>query len=287
MQDDLFSRISNVYSKMSKGQKKIADYLEKHGDKAVFLTAAKIAENTGLSESTVVRFATMLGYDGYPKMQRALQETLSIRLTALQRIENSQDISREEILPSVLKKDIRNIQRTLDELDPKDFQNVIDTLLNAKNVYVLGLRSAAPLAQFFGYYLSFILPNVHVIGASVGHVLEDLVRIDKEDVLFAISFPRYSTRTIEAAKFASKRGASVIALTDSQKSPLASVSVHSLSAGSGMVFFADSLVAPMSVINALIVALGMQKRDEVFDQLNELESIWDATGAYLRRSADE
>nr|WP_122013554.1 MurR/RpiR family transcriptional regulator [Maliibacterium massiliense] len=280
MQQDLINRINAQYPHMSKGQKRIAEYILQHYDKAVFMTAARMAEKISVSESTVVRFATSLGYDGYPRMQRALQELLRTRLTSVQRIEMSSDMTQASVLPSVLKTDIQNIRSTLDEIDPESFSQVVSGLLKARRIYIIGVRSAAPLAQFLGYYLNFIFPDVHVVTGGVGHVFEELMRIGKEDWLIAISFPRYSTRTVEGARFAQSQGATVVALTDSLLSPLAAESTYSLVARSDMAFFADSLVAPLCVINALIVAIGLHKKDDVSAYLNRLEEIWDATKTY-------
>ena len=277
MHQDLLDRISSRYATLSKGQKRIADYITKHADKAVRMTAARLAQEASVSESTVVRFAALMGYDGYPKMQRALQEMLRMRFTSVQRIALTQDMPAADVLPMVLKRDVHNIQTALEDIDADTFARVTQDMVNAREIYVLGLRSSAPLAEFFGHYLRYIFPHVHVIGDGVAHVMEDLVRMQAEDLLFAMSFPRYSSRTVEAVQYAKKRGARIVALTDTMISPIASLSDHVLIAGSDMALFADSLVAPLSVINALIVALGLAKKDEVSDYLNTLESVWDAT----------
>ena len=287
MHQDLLDRISSRYATLSKGQKRIADYITKHADKAVRMTAARLAQEASVSESTVVRFAALMGYDGYPKMQRALQEMLRMRFTSVQRIALTQDMPAADVLPMVLKRDVHNIQTALEDIDADTFARVTQDMVNAREIYVLGLRSSAPLAEFFGHYLRYIFPHVHVIGDGVAHVMEDLVRMQAEDLLFAMSFPRYSSRTVEAVQYAKKRGARIVALTDTMISPIASLSDHVLIAGSDMALFADSLVAPLSVINALIVALGLAKKDEVSDYLNTLESVWDATETYFDRPAEE
>ena len=287
MNRDLLDRISAKYSTLSKGQKRIADYISEHADKAVQMTAARLAVEANVSESTVVRFAALMGYDGYPKMQRALQEMLRVRFTAVQRINLTEDMPAQEVLPTVLKRDVHNIKTTLEDIDPASFEQVVEEMINAKNIYVLGLRSSAPLAQFFGHYLTYIFPNVHVISDGVAHVMERLVRIDQGDVLFAMSFPRYSSRTVEAVQYAKRKGAGLIALTDTMISPLAAICDHALIAGSDMALFADSLVAPLSVINALIVALGLAKKDEVSEYLNSLERIWDETETYFEKNQQE
>lgn len=287
MHQDLLDRISSRYATLSKGQKRIADYITKHADKAVRMTAARLAQEASVSESTVVRFAALMGYDGYPKMQRALQEMLRMRFTSVQRIALTQDMPAADVLPMVLKRDVHNIQTALEDIDADTFARVTQDMVNAREIYVLGLRSSAPLAEFFGHYLRYIFPHVHVIGDGVAHVMEDLVRMQAEDLLFAMSFPRYSSRTVEAVQYAKKRGARIVALTDTMISPIASLSDHVLIAGSDMALFADSLVAPLSVINALIVALGLAKKDEVSDYLNTLESVWDATETYFDRPSEE
>ncbi len=287
MHQDLLDRISSRYATLSKGQKRIADYITKHADQAVRMTAARLAQEASVSESTVVRFAALMGYDGYPKMQRALQEMLRMRFTSVQRIALTQDMPAADVLPMVLKRDVHNIQTALEDIDADTFARVTQDMVNAREIYVLGLRSSAPLAEFFGHYLRYIFPHVHVIGDGVSHVMEDLVRMQAEDLLFAMSFPRYSSRTVEAVQYAKKRGARIVALTDTMISPIASLSDHVLIAGSDMALFADSLVAPLSVINALIVALGLAKKDEVSDYLNTLESVWDATETYFDRPAEE
>ena len=287
MHQDLLDRISSRYATLSKGQKRIADYITKHADKAVRMTAARLAQEASVSESTVVRFAALMGYDGYPKMQRALQEMLRMRFTSVQRIALTQDMPAADVLPMVLKRDVHNIQTALEDIDADTFARVTQDMVNAREIYVLGLRSSAPLAEFFGHYLRYIFPHVHVIGDGVAHVMEDLVRMQAEDLLFAMSFPRYSSRTVEAVQYAKKRGARIVALTDTMISPIAALSDHVLIAGSDMALFADSLVAPLSVINALIVALGLAKKDEVSDYLNTLESVWDATETYFDRPAEE
>ena len=287
MHQDLLDRISSRYATLSKGQKRIADYITKHADQAVRMTAARLAQEASVSESTVVRFAALMGYDGYPKMQRALQEMLRMRFTSVQRIALTQDMPAADVLPMVLKRDVHNIQTALEDIDADTFARVTQDMVNAREIYVLGLRSSAPLAEFFGHYLRYIFPHVHVIGDGVSHVMEDLVRMQAEDLLFAMSFPRYSSRTVEAVQYAKKRGARIVALTDTMISPIASLSDHVLIAGSDMALFADSLVAPLSVINALIVALGLAKKDDVSDYLNKLESVWDATETYFDRPAEE
>ena len=279
-------RINSRYDSLSKGQKRIADYISQHADKAVQMTAARLAVEANVSESTVVRFAALIGYDGYPKMQRALQEMLRIRSTSVQRIALTEDMPPKKALSVVLKRDIQNIRRTLEDLNPDVFEQAVQIMVHAKNIYIIGLRSAAPLAEFFGHYLSYIFSNVQIVGEGVTHVMEHLVRVGEEDVVFAMSFPRYSSRTVEAVEFAKRQGAKIVALTDTLISPIASLSDCALIAGSDMALFADSLVAPLSVINALIVALGLAKKEEVSDYLESLEDIWNETETYFEKRAD-
>ncbi|MBQ6476491.1 MAG: MurR/RpiR family transcriptional regulator [Clostridia bacterium] len=286
MHHDLMDRINSRYDSLSKGQKRIADYISQHADKAVQMTAARLAVEANVSESTVVRFAALIGYDGYPKMQRALQEMLRIRATSVQRIALTEDMPPQKALSVVLKRDIQNIRRTLEDLNPDVFEQAVQIMVHAKNIYIIGLRSAAPLAEFFGHYLSYIFSNVQIVGEGVTHVMEHLVRVGEEDVVFAMSFPRYSSRTVEAVEFAKRQGAKIVALTDTLISPIASLSDCALIAGSDMALFADSLVAPLSVINALIVALGLAKKEEVSDYLESLEDIWNETETYFEKRAD-
>ncbi|MBS5325471.1 MurR/RpiR family transcriptional regulator [Lachnospiraceae bacterium AM23-2LB] len=273
-------------SQMSKGQKRLADYVSKNYDKAVFLTAAKLGEVVGVSESTVVRFATQLGYKGYPGFQKALEELVRNKLNSIQRMEVTYGrISQSEIIEAVLHSDIEKIKLTLEAIDQKAFDLAIDTLLNAKRVYVIGIRSCAPLASFLSFYLNLVCENVTLVNTnSSSEIFEQLIRINEEDVIVGISFPRYSMRTLKALEFASNRKAKVITLTDSVHSPMNLYSSCNLIARSDMASIVDSLVAPLSVINALVVALCMKKQREVVTTLETLEKIW---GEYQVYSNDE
>ncbi|MGI6706851.1 MAG: MurR/RpiR family transcriptional regulator [Clostridia bacterium] len=278
---DLMHLINANYKRMSKGQKLIAEYILNSYDKAAFMTASKLGSKVGVSESTVVRFANALGYDGYPHLQKALQELIRNRLTTVQRIEMTSDLNQSMVLSTVLKADMNNIRLTIDEMNNDVFEAAVESILNARQVYVLGLRSAAPLAQFLGYYLNFILDNVRIVTSGVSDVFEQLMRINQEDILIGISFPRYSSRTIEAMSFTKTKGAKSIAITDSMLSPLVNHSDLCLTARSDMASFVDSLVAPLSLINALIVAIGIRKRDDVSEYFSKLEKIWDEYKVYL------
>ena len=284
--NELIVRIEEKYARMSKGQRRLADYVRRNYDKAVFLTAARLGETVGVSESTVVRFAIQLGYKGYPGFQRALEELVRNKLNSIQRMEVTYGrISQSEILQTVLQSDIDKIKETTAAIDHKAFDLAIDTILNAKRIYVIGIRSCAPLASFLSFYLNLICPEVtSVTTNSSSEIFEQLIRISEEDVIIGISFPRYSMRTLKALEFASNRKAKVITLTDSIHSPMNLYSSCNLIARSDIASIVDSLVAPLSVINALLVALCMKKQDEVISTLETLEDIW---GEYQVYSGDE
>lgn len=281
---DLMKLIQIKFPRLSKGQKLIAEYILKHYDKAAFMTAAKLGNSVGVSESTVVRFADELGYDGYPKLQKALQELIKTKLTTVQRIEISSDfISQETALKNVLKADMDNIRATLEKINNSAFEEVVDNIINAKKIYIMGLRSSTTLAEFLGFYLNLILDNVRVVTYGISDIFEQMLRLDENDLFIGIGFPRYSSRTVEALKYAKNNGATVVALTDSLLSPLAAEAQITLLAQSNMASFVDSLVAPMSVINALIIAVGLREKGEIFRSFEKLESIWDEYKVYTDR----
>lgn len=284
--NELLNKIDKNYEQMSKGQKLLTDYILKNYDKAVFLTAAKLGKVVGVSESTVVRFATQLGYQGYPGFQKALEELVRNKLNSIQRMEVTYGrISQSEILASVLQSDIEKIKLTLANMDQNAFELAVDTILNAKRIYVVGIRSCAPLANFLSFYLNLIFDNVTSVHTnSSSEIFEQLIRIGAEDVIIGISFPRYSMRTLKALEFASNRKAKVITLTDSVHSPMTLYSSCNLIARSDMASIVDSLVAPLSVVNALVVALCMKKQKDVIATLETLEQIWDEYQVY---SSDE
>ncbi|MGC4019728.1 MAG: MurR/RpiR family transcriptional regulator [Muricomes sp.] len=284
--NELLFRIEEKYKSLSKGQKRLADYVCENYDKAVFLTAAKLGEIVGVSESTVVRFATQLGYKGYPGFQKALEELVRNRLNSIQRMEVTYGrISQSEILNTVLQSDIDKIKMTLAAVDQKAFDLAIETILSARKIYVIGIRSCAPLAAFLAFYLNLVCENVTAVNTnSASEIFEQIIRINEQDVIIGISFPRYSMRTLKALEFASNRKAKVITLTDSVHSPMNLYSSCNLIARSDMASIVDSLVAPLSVINALVVALCMKKQNEVIATLETLEKIWDEYQVY---SADE
>ncbi len=280
--NELTNRINERYSTMSKGQKLLANYITDYYDKAVFLTAAKLGEVVGVSESTVVRFAAQLGYKGYPEFQKALEEMVRNKLSSIQRMEVTYGrISQSRILESVLHADMEKIKGTLEKIDQNAFEMAVDTILTAGRIYIVGIRSCAPLAGFLAFYLNFMFDDVILLHTnSSSELFEQMVRIGKEDVIIGISFPRYSMRTLKALEFANNRSAKVITLTDSVHSPMNLYSSCNLIADSDMASIVDSLVAPLSVINALIVALCMRKQDEVATTLETLEEIWDEYQVY-------
>lgn len=280
--NELLNRINSSYSSMSKGQKLLATYITDNYDKAVFLTAAKLGTTVGVSESTVVRFATHLGYKGYPEFQKALEELVRNKLNSVQRMEVTYGrISQSKILETVLNSDADKIKTTMEKIDHNAFELAVNTILNAKNIYIVGIRSCAPLASFLGFYLTLMFDHVQLLTTnSSSELFEQMVRIDKEDVIIGISFPRYSMRTLKALEFANNRNAKVITITDSVHSPMNLYSSCNLIADSDMASIVDSLVAPLSVINALIVALCMKKQKEVATTLTTLEEIWDEYQVY-------
>ena len=286
--NDLITKIQSELPGFSKGQKQIARFILEHYDKAAFMTASRLGVTVGVSESTVVRFATELGYDGYPHLQRALQEMIRNKLTSVQRMEVAGDrMGGRDVLQTVLHADTDMIRVTLDEIDRDAFQGAVDALMGAKRIYILGVRSSSALASFLGFYFNLLFANVTLVHTnSVSEIFEQVLRVGPGDVLFGISFPRYSKRTLSAMKYARDRGARVIALTDSQLSPLARVADHVLLARSDMASFVDSLVAPLSVINALIVAVGMSRRDEIEQTFNKLERIWEEYDVYEKPEDD-
>ena len=230
---ELLARINQTGRRLSKGQKRIAEYIVNHYDKAAFMTASKLGDKVQVSESTVVRFAIALGYDGYPALQKALQEMIRNRLTAVQRVEMTGDMSESAVLGTVFKADMQNIRQTIEDLDEANFSRTVDALCEAERVYVVGVRSSAPLAQFLGYYMNFIRDNVMVITSGISDVLEQVARVGEKDVVLGISFPRYSRRTIEAMNYAKSKGATVVSLTDTPLSPLGEASDFCLTARSG------------------------------------------------------
>ena len=282
MTRDILSVIQNSRPTFSKGQRLIARFILESYDKAAFMTASKLGKTVNVSESTVVRFAAELGYDGYPSMQKALQEMIRNKLTSIQRIEVANDrIGNQDILSMVMQSDIEKIRMTLEETDRASFRQAVDAILSAHRIYILGVRSAAALADFLGFYFNLIFDNIVLVHTtSASEIFEQLLRVGPEDVVIGISFPRYSSRTVKAMRFAKDRGANVIALTDSEASPLAEAATETLLAKSDMASFVDSLVAPLSLVNALIVAVGRRRNEDVEQIFADLEQIWSEYGVY-------
>lgn len=280
---DILSRISERYEKMSKSHKAIARFISEHYDQAVFMTAAKLGETLGVSESTVVRFASGIGYEGYPEFQKALEECVKGKLSSMQRMDAKYGrSSQSEVLASVLTADIEKLQHTIENLDPAAFESAVNTILEAENIYIMGLRSNEPLAEFLHFYLNMIRGNVVLLKTtSVSETFEQMIRINEKDCFIGISFPRYSMRTLKAMEFASDMNAKVIAITDSVHSPMSLYSSCNLLARSDMVSIVDSLVAPLSVINALVVALCLKCPQEVKKNLERLEETWNNYQVYL------
>jgi len=286
--NDLLKRIESSYKTFSKGQKRIANYICENYDKAVNLTAAKLGKIVGVSESTVVRFATELGFKGYPQFQDALEEIVKNKLNSIQRISMTTNrLDKDNILHAVLQSDRDNIRRTKEEISQKQFQKAVEMISHGKHIYVAGGRSCEPLSHFLAYYLKYIFPDVHLIdSSSLTESFEDIHKIGENDVIVGITFPRYSVDTMKVIEFSKKRGAKVVALTDSQASPMTRFADCVLFAQSDMVSFADSLVAPLSVVNALIAALSIENMDQVVDTMETLEHIWEEFSVYADRESD-
>lgn len=279
--NNLLNEIQKRLPAFSKGQQRIANFIISSYEQAAFMTAAKLGETVGVSESTVVRFAYALDLDGYPALQDRMQEMVLGRLTSVQRAQLASGIKRNEVFKTVLNTDMNSIRTTMEMADEGQFEEAVDTILRARKVYVLGLRSAMPLAMFLAYYLDYICGNVVTFSANLQDLRETMIRMDDRDVLICISFPRYSTRTAEAMAYAKSRGAKTVALTDKLDSPIGTMADVVLLAKSDMASFADSLTAPLSVINAIIVAAGLQSESEVQEHLRELENVWNRDQVYL------
>ena len=286
MNCDVLKKIENGMSSFSKGQKLIANYILAHYDKAAYLTASKLGAFVGVSESTVVRFAIELGFEGYPEFQHALQEIMRNRLTSFQRIEVTNSlIGDENILERVLISDAEKIRRTLEEVDQESFDRAIEKIISANRIYILGVRSSSSLASFLNFNFQMIFDNVKFIQTTSGsEMFEQIMRIREGDVMIAISFPRYSKRIINAVEYARAQNADVVALTDSKLSPIAAFANQLLIAQSDMASFVDSLVAPLSIINAMIVAVSRKKQSELTERLRVLEEVWDQYDVYDKKN---
>lgn len=285
----LITKIEKAYPSLSKGHKLIADFILEHYDKAAFMTAAKLGKKVGISESTVVRFAVEIGYEGYPELQKNLQELIKSRLTSVQRMEVANiNISEGNLLDKALTADIEMIRATLEQTSREAFAASVKAINQARRIYILGVRSSASLASFTAFYFNLFCDNVVLVdSASASEMFEQMYRISKEDVCIAISFPRYSKQTINALRFVRDRGATIVSVTDSNSSPIAHLANHLLIARSNMVSFVDSLVAPLSLINALIAAAARSRSEEVFNNLHALESIWGEYQVYETQQEDD
>lgn len=285
MSNDILSMLQEKEPVFSKGQRAIARYITEAYDKAAFMTASRLGKTVGVSESTVVRFAVELGFDGYPSMQKAMQEMILNQLTSVQRIEVANDrIGNQDVVSLVLQSDMDKLRQTNETVDRGDFQKAVNAILNARRIYVLGVRSAAALAGFLGYYLHLMFEDVHAITTSgTGQVLEQLISAGSSDVVIAFSYPRYSTSTVAGAQYCHERGATVIGLTDTRLSPLGQNSDYVLATKSDMVSLVDSLVAPLSMVNALVVALASRREAELAKTFNSLERIWEQYQVYEKQ----
>ena len=285
MNVDLFTLLQQKAPTFSKGQRLLAKYITEAYDKAAFMTANRLGKTVGVSESTVVRFAVELGYDGYPCMQKAMQEMVLNRLTSVQRIEVANDrINNQDVVASVLQSDADKLRQTSELVDRDAFNAAVKAILKAKRIYVLGSRSAAPLASFLGYYLNFMFDDVQIVTASgASEMFEKLIRVNANDVVIGFSFPRYSAATVKGAQYCRTTGATVIGFTDSHLSPLGQHSDYVLLAKSDMLSLVDSLVAPLSVVNALIVALASGREQILSKTFDALERVWDEYNVYETR----
>ena len=282
MNQDILALIQENMNTFSKGQKRIAAFILDSYDKAAFMTASRLGKKVGVSESTVVRFAAELGYDGYPDMQKSLQKMIRNRLTSVQRIEVTNDrIGDQDLVSMVLQSDMEKIRLTLEELDRSAFDNAVKAIVSAKRIYIIGVRSSAAIASFLCFYFNLIFDNVvNVTAGTASEMFEHLLRVGEDDVVIGVSFPRYSSRTVQAMSFARDRKATTVAITDSEASPLAPICKYTLKARSDMASFGDSLVAPLSLVNALLVAVSRAKNDDLANTFQTLERIWEDYGVY-------
>ncbi len=289
MTKSLLAKIEEIYPTLSKSHKKIADFILDDYAVAAFITAAKLGETVGISESTVVRFATELGFSGYPQLQKSLQELIRNKLTSVQRMEvTNVRISEDDVLRQVLTSDMDMIRETLDSISTDTFKKCTDAINNAKRIYILGLRSSASLASFLAFYFNLVFDDVILLDtSSPSEMFEQIFRINENDVCIAISFPRYSKQIVNALKFISDRKATIISITDSDRSPIAAFATHVLTAKSDIASFVDSLVAPLSLINALIVAVSLGRKETVYRNFNMLENIWDEYRVYEKVENNE
>lgn len=289
MKNNVLGIIRTEMPKMSKGQRRISEYILKHYEKAAYMTASKLGERSGVSESTVVRFANELGFEGYPEFLHALQEAVSARLTSVQRIEVTDErIGNSDVLEKTLMSDMAKIKSTIEVNDPDVFDSATDMIIEADHVYIAGARSTSMLSDLLSYNLNLVFDNInHVDTTSESIIFEQLLRAGEGDVLIALTFPRYSKRIVKAVNFAKNNGAKVIAITDSENSPIASSADRLLLAKSDMASYMDSLVAPLSLINAIIVSISLKKKDEIASIFERLENVWDQYDIYDKAQDNE
>ncbi|WP_026895049.1 MurR/RpiR family transcriptional regulator [Clostridiisalibacter paucivorans] len=285
---DLMRLIQLNFTRLSKGQKLIAEYITSHYDKAAFMTASKLGEKVGVSESTVVRFANALGFSGYPSLQKALQELIKNKLTTVQRLSLSDELSEKgAFIENILKADIENIKSTLEDIDVEVFNQVVNMICDAKRIYILGLRSSTALAGYLGFYLSLMLENVKVVSFGMSDIFEQLLRVTNDDLVIGISYPRYSRKTLEALKYVKDNNCKIVGISDSMMSPVSNMADYTLIAKSNMVSFVDSLVGPMSLINAIIISIGVRKKGELKDYFTKLEKVWNDYNIYGNRDKSD
>lgn len=287
MSENIQEKIDLFYNSMSKGHKKIAAFIKNNPEKASFMTAAALGKAVGTSESTVVRFASHIGFDGYPELQKNLQDTVKSRLTSVQRMEAANNLDGDDIIDRTFSADIGMIKKTRDSVSREAFAGSVEAINRAKRIYIIGVRSSAAVASFAAFYMSYLYDVVLVDTSATSEMFEQLFRISENDVCIAISFPRYSSRTVKALKFAKSRGAVIVSITDGEMSPIAPLATYLLLAHSSAVSFADSLVAPLSLVNALVAACAREKQDEVHRNLETLEQIWDEYNVYKTSGEDK
>lgn len=282
MNFDLIIEIERRMPTFSKGQRAIASYICEHYEKAAYMTASRLGAEVDVSESTVVRFANELGFSGYPELQDALRNLTKIKLKSFQRMDLTNDLFGEgDIITARLLADAENIKQTLEKIDREAFSVAVDKIVSAKNIYIIGVRSSSMLAGFLNFSFRMIFDNIKFVQTtSSSELFEQIMDIGEDDVMIAISFPRYSKTLVGAVNYAKQKGADIVALTDSSASPIAQRADQVLLARSDMASFVDSLVAPLSIINALVVAVAQKKQDEVTVRLKELENIWSEYEVY-------
>ncbi|MEG0381929.1 MAG: MurR/RpiR family transcriptional regulator [Christensenella sp.] len=286
MSCNILDRINSDYVKMSKGQKLIAEYILKEYDKAAFMTAATLSSLVGVSESTVVRFAYALDYDGYPSLQKDLQEVIQTKLTTVQRLNMMEGLTSDEVVNASFKTDINNLRFTREHIDTENLVKIVDSIDRARKIYIMGTRSSGPLAEFLCYYMNYMNENIKLIRFDGSDIFSQILSADERDVAIAISFPRYSMRTIEGMTYLKSCGCKVIAITDNEEAPPAQIADYTLTAKSYMNSFVDSFVAPLSVINLLIIMLGLRKKDVLFSNFNRLEELWRTNDVYATKEPD-